>query len=137
MLLQDFLRDHGLGFAMAEIARRRADQLGDLVAVLELSAVNLNHGAVIAEENLSRRLDQASLAGACGSEKQQVGDGPAGSRKTCLVNLEHAAQAPHGAFLSHHALEQSSFKIPDLWTVQGRIEHCLCTHLLTFSERRR
>ena len=136
MLLQDFLRDHGLGLAMAEIPRRRTDQLGDLVAVLELSAVNFDHGAVVAEEDLSRGLDQASLAGAGGSEKQQVGDGPAGSRKACLVYLEHAAQASHGAFLSHHALEQSLFKISDLWAVQGRIEHCLCTHA-TFSERRR
>ena len=41
-----------MGLAMPQVSGRRADQLGDLVAVLELGAVDLDHGAGIAGEAL-------------------------------------------------------------------------------------
>ena len=56
------LREHRRGLAVAEVARRRADELRYLVRVLELGAVNLDDGVRVAEENFSRGLDDASLA---------------------------------------------------------------------------
>src|SRR5437763_12555346 len=56
------LREHRGGLAVAEVARRRADEFGYLVRVLELGAVNLDDGVRVAEENFSRGLDDARLA---------------------------------------------------------------------------
>src|SRR6185437_1817449 len=41
--VQLLLREHGLRFAMAEIARRRPDQLGYLMLHLELAAIHLQY----------------------------------------------------------------------------------------------
>ena len=43
-LVERFLREQRMGLAMAQVSRRRADQLGDLVRVLELGAVDLDAG---------------------------------------------------------------------------------------------
>ena len=45
VLVQHFLAQQRMGLAVAQVARRRADQLGDFVAVLELGAVDLDHRA--------------------------------------------------------------------------------------------
>src|SRR5208337_2901983 len=62
-LAERLLRQQGMGFTMAQIARRRADQLCDLMRMLELSAVNLDAGARVAKQRLRHGLDDASLAG--------------------------------------------------------------------------
>src|SRR5262245_20932037 len=60
--------------AMTEVSRRRTDQLGDLVRVLELGAVNLDAGARIAKKRFCHCLDDSGLAGAGWPEKKQVAD---------------------------------------------------------------
>jgi hypothetical protein len=57
---------------MAEISRRRADQLRNFVRVLELGAIDLDAGAGIAEQRFGERLDDASLARPSRPEKEQI-----------------------------------------------------------------
>ena len=45
LLVERLLRDQRLRFAMAKVAGRGADQLGNLMAVLEFGAVDFEHGA--------------------------------------------------------------------------------------------
>ncbi len=42
MLVQNFLRQQSMRFAMANVSRRRADQFRDLMAVLKLRAIDLD-----------------------------------------------------------------------------------------------
>jgi hypothetical protein len=63
VLFQDFLSDQRLGLAVTEIPWRRANELGDLVAVLKLRTVSLHHGTHVAEEDFRRRFHQAGFAG--------------------------------------------------------------------------
>ena len=57
-----FLRQHRRGFAMAEVSRRRADQLRDLMRMLKLGAVDLYDRMRIAKQNFGSRFDDARFA---------------------------------------------------------------------------
>ena len=52
ILRERLLRDQRMRFAVPQISRRRADQLGDFVRVLEFGAVDFDHRARIAEQAL-------------------------------------------------------------------------------------
>ena len=71
-LVQGLLREQGVGLAVSEVSGGRANKLGNLVAVLELSAIYLDAGFGIAEEGLGHGLNHAGLAGAGWAEKEQV-----------------------------------------------------------------
>ena len=47
---------------MTEVAGRRTDELGDLVAVLKLGAVDLKASPRVTEQRLRYRLNDAGLA---------------------------------------------------------------------------
>src|SRR5207302_9950190 len=68
-LVERFLGEQRMRLAVTQIARRRADQLCDLVRVLEFRAVNLDTGARITEQRLRHRLDYTGLARAGRTEK--------------------------------------------------------------------
>src|SRR5260370_36601186 len=59
-------------FAMPQVARRRADQLGNFVGVLKFRAINLDHGAGIAKKNFGRSFHDTRLPRARRPEEQQV-----------------------------------------------------------------
>ena len=69
--VQLLLREHGLGFAMAQIAGRRADQLGHLVLHLELAAIHLEDVFLAAVQHVGQRFDGLGLARAGGAEQQK------------------------------------------------------------------
>jgi hypothetical protein len=71
-LIEGFLREKGVGFAMSEIARGRTNQLCDFVRMLEFGAINLDKGARISKESLRNRLDDTRLAGPGGSKKKKI-----------------------------------------------------------------
>ena len=77
-LLESFLRDQRMRLAVAEVAGRRTDQLGNFVRVLELRAVDFDHGSRISEQNFRSRFHHSRLARARGPEEQQVPDRPSG-----------------------------------------------------------
>src|SRR5438270_13639030 len=81
-----------MSLAVAQIPRRRANQFGDLVTVLKLRAIDLDAGALFAEERLGNRFYNASLARSRGSKKEKVSDRTIRriqSRQKHLVNLSH------------------------------------------------
>src|SRR2546422_7956264 len=110
---------------MPEVARGRADQFGDLMAVLELAAVHLDDGVEIAEQDFRGHLDQMSLARAGRAEKQEVGDGPPGRRESGRIDLINTGQLPHCAVLTHNSLAESFLKVPDLRAPECRVENGL------------
>src|SRR5207237_8332102 len=92
-LVERFLREKRVRLAVTQIARRRADQLCDLVRVLEFRAVNLDTGARITEQRLRHRLDYTGLARAGRTEKEQIAyraTGRVQSRQEHLVHLYHS-----------------------------------------------
>src|SRR5713226_9520051 len=79
-----------MGFAMPQVSGGRADQLGDLMAVLELRAIDLDDRARVAHQALRRRLHQAGLSRARRAEKQEVSNRPprtAHPRQVSLINV--------------------------------------------------
>src|ERR1700674_5784041 len=59
---------------MSEMSGGRADQFGDFMAVLELRAVDLDHGARVLEQSLRSGLDDSRLARSGGPQEQKVAD---------------------------------------------------------------
>src|ERR1700756_417722 len=76
--VQCFLRQQRMGFAMAEVSWRRTDELGNLVRVLELTAINFDAGMRIAEHCFRHGFHYAGLSGPRGSEEKQISDGTSG-----------------------------------------------------------
>ena len=76
-----------MGFAMSQVSGRRADQLRDLMAVLELGAVDFDYGTRVVQQGLSRCLDNASLARPGRPEEQKVSNRTARRRQPRRVAL--------------------------------------------------
>ena len=68
---QLLLGQHGLRFAVAQVAGRRADQLGDFVLHLELAAVHFEQVLLAAVEDFGQRFHRLGFAGAGGPQQQE------------------------------------------------------------------
>src|ERR1700692_3073648 len=99
-----------MSFAVAEIARGRADDLGDFVGVLEFGAVDFDDGAGAAEENFCGGFDNAGLAGAGGPEEEQIADGAAGRVESSGENLEQLDESLNAVILADDFRTQSVLK---------------------------
>ena len=97
-------------FAVAQVARRRTDQLGNFVGVLELRAVHLDDRARIAKQDLRGGFHDARLARTSGAEEQQVPYGTAGRAHS---GAEDLIQVHDGA---------NAFFLPDDLVAQGVLE---------------
>src|SRR5208283_1627093 len=89
-LVQRFLCEEGVSFAVTKVARGRTDQLRNFVRVLELRAINFDARTRIAEERLCHGFDHAGLAAARGTEEEKVTDWTTRSikaRQEHLINL--------------------------------------------------
>ena len=60
-LVQRLLREQRVRLAVAQVARRRADQLGNFMLVLKLGAINLDAGVGIAEQSFRHGLHHAGF----------------------------------------------------------------------------
>ena len=67
--VDSFLAEQRMGFAMAEISRRGANQFGDFVRVLELGAVDLDDSARVADQRFGGGLDDPRLSRTRGAEE--------------------------------------------------------------------
>src|ERR1700690_99141 len=110
-LIQSFLGQQRMGLAVAEVAGRRADQFGDFVRVRELGAVNLDAGAGVAEKRFGQGFDYAGLAGAGGSEKEQVSDRAIGSVQAGEEHLINLDDFFYGGILADDFTAESSFEV--------------------------
>ena len=81
------LSQHRRSFAVTEVAWGRPDQLGDLVGVLKLRAIDLGDQVGIAEEDFGGGFDDARFARTGWSEKDQRADWAARMRQTGEINL--------------------------------------------------
>src|SRR5450432_3724165 len=80
-----------MGFTMTQIAGRRANQLRDFVAMLKLSAIDLDDRAGILHQCLGGGFDDASLARTSRSKKQEIADRAprrAHSSQMHLINVD-------------------------------------------------
>ena len=107
---------------MSEITRGRTDQLGDLVAVLKLRAVDLDEGAWTAKKDFGRSLYNARLAGASRSQKQKITDRAVRHSHSRQINLIHVDDSAHGAILPNDLAQQPAFKVEDFSTSYLGIE---------------
>ena len=73
---------------MAQVAWRRADELGDLVLHLELATVDSEDVLLAAVQDLGQRLDGFRLARARWTQEQENAGGAPLRRKTGLVDLQ-------------------------------------------------
>ena len=109
--VQLLLGEHGLGFAMAQVAGRRADQLGHLMLHLELAAIHLEDVLFGAVQHFGQRFHGLGLAGAGGSQQQEDADRPAFGRQAGLEHLDIGNDDPGGGGLSDHLLRQNGGQI--------------------------
>ena len=106
ILIQHFLAQQRMRLPMPQVSGRRADQLGDFVAVLKLRAVDLDHGAGIAHQALRRGFHQPRFAGARRSKKQEVANRPAGTGHARQVRLIDVDDLIDRLILSDNAFAQ-------------------------------
>src|SRR5580658_1469786 len=100
-----------MSFAVAEVARRRPDQLGDFMTVLELGTVNLHNCMGILDQRLSRGFHGAGLTRPRGAEEEKVSDGPSGRSHAGEKHLIDTDNLPNCFLLSNDALAQVRFKL--------------------------
>src|ERR1700734_3349257 len=71
-LVERFLRQQRMRLAMPQVSRRRADQLRNLMGMLELGAIDLDAGARVPEKRLGHCLHHSRFAGASRPQEKQV-----------------------------------------------------------------
>ena len=100
--IEALLGEHGLGLAVAQIAGRRTDQLGDFVLELELAAVHLEHVLFRAVQRVGQSFDGFGFAGASGSEQQENADRTPLRSEASLEHLDVGNDQPRGVGLADH-----------------------------------
>jgi hypothetical protein len=122
ILRERLLRDQRMRLAVPEISRRRADQLGNLVRVLELGAINLEHRARIAEQHFRRGFDDARLPRPGGSEEQQVAHGTSRRVQPGAKHLVQIHHRLHRFVLPYDLAAHASIEILGLETSARRVQ---------------
>ena len=117
-----FLRDQRMRLAVPQVSRRRADQLGDFVRVLELRAVHLDHRARVAEQDLRRGFHDARFARAGGSEEQQVPHRTSRRAHSGAEDLIQVHQRADALFLADDLVAQRGLEFLRLHAAQRGIE---------------
>ena len=107
------LGQHGLGFAMAQVAGRRADQLGDFVLHLELAAIHLEHVLLAAVQDFGQRFHGFGLARAGRSQQQEDAHRAAFRREAGLEHLDVGNDDARRGRLADHLLRQNRGQILD------------------------
>jgi hypothetical protein len=112
-----------MGFAMAEISRRRSNQLGNLMAVLKFSAIDLDAGAGVTEQSFGHGFDDTGFSRASGPEEQEIANGTARriqARQKHLVNFNHFLD---GLVLTDDSAAKGAFKFSGIIGAARRVEH--------------
>src|SRR6202035_4880396 len=98
-------------FTVTKVSWRRSDQLGDLMTMLELSTVNLDHRAGILDQGLCRRFHGPRFTRSRGAEKEKVSNGPAGSVHAGDIHLINVDNLPNCCLLSDDSFAQVRLKL--------------------------
>src|SRR6266478_9047403 len=108
---QSLLRNQRMRLPMPQISRRRANQLGNLMGVLKLRAIHLDHRAGVSKENLGSRFHDARLARTGRPEKQQISYRTAWRIQSGAKDLVQVHQCLHTLFLSDNFPPQRGLEI--------------------------
>src|SRR5215470_9075197 len=100
-----------MGLAMPQIPRRRTNQLGNLVRMLKLGAIDLNHRPRIAKQNLGSRFHNAGLTRTGRTEKQQIAYRPPWRIQPRAEHLIQVHQRLNPFFLPHDFGRQGIFEL--------------------------
>src|SRR6266478_9488882 len=122
-LVQRFLRQQRMRLPMAQVPRRRADQLLNLVRVLKFGAVNLDTSAGVAKQRFSHGFDDPGFSRTGGPEKQKVSNRTAGriqSRQKHLVNFDHFLD---GLVLTDDSAAKGAFELSGIIGAARRVQH--------------
>ena len=109
---------------MSQISRRRANQLGNLVRMLELRAINLDASPRVPKQRLGHRFDHARLARSRRPQKQQV---PHRTPRRIQPRQKHLIDFDdlfESRVLPHNAAAQRSIKLSSIVAATVRIQHC-------------
>src|SRR5207244_4309022 len=117
-----FLGNQGVGFAVAEVARRGANELGNLVGVLKFRAIYLDDRAGIPKQDLRRRFDDAGLSRARRPEKEEVSYGAARRVQSGTEDLVHVDQGLYTFLLANNLGAQGTMKIPRIVAAYGWVQ---------------
>ncbi len=109
--------------AVSQVSRRRTDQLGNLVRVLKLGAIDLDAGAGIAEQRFGHGFDHARLAGTGRPQKQQVAYRPSRRVQPGQKHLVDFGYLFDGLFLADDLAAQGGFEVTRIVAPAGRVEH--------------
>ncbi len=124
-LVERFLRQQRMSLTMAEIARRRANQLGDLVRVLELRAVNLDASMGVTEKRLGHGFHHTRLAGAGRPQKQKISHRPTRRIQPGEKHLIDLGDLFHGRILADDLPPQSGLEIQCFAAATRGIQCCV------------
>src|SRR6267378_235704 len=111
-----------MGFAMAQVAWGRTDQLGDFVRMLELRAIDLDHRAGVPKQDFRGRFHDARLSRPCRPKKKEVPHRTAGRVQSSAKNLKHVDEGLHTFFLAYDLGSQGSVKITGVIAANGWIQ---------------
>src|SRR5580693_10285578 len=108
-------------FAMSQVSGGRSDELCDLVAMLELRAIDLDHRARVLQHRLSRGFHDASLAGPGWPEEQEVSDGTSRRSHPCEIHLIDVHDLLNRLILADNQAAQTYFQRFSFSPRSGRI----------------
>src|SRR5438552_16847233 len=108
-------------FAMAQVSGRRADELGNLVAVLKFGAVNLDASARFAVQGLGHGLDHARLTRASVAKKQEIAYREVGRVQPGQKHLIDFGVFLNGLILPYDLAQQVIFKVYGIAALMYRL----------------
>src|SRR5262249_61187133 len=101
----------GLGSASTEVCGRGPDELGDLVAVLKLAAIDLEDGPRVAEQSFRHGFDNARLTRTGRSQEQEIAHGAAWGIQPRQEHLVYFDDFLDGLILAYDFPPQTGFKV--------------------------
>src|SRR5262245_46437669 len=122
VLVQVLLGQHWSRLAMPEIPRRRADQLGYFMRVLEFGTVYLDYSVGLAEEDFGRCFDHPRLARSGRTKKQHCPYRPARILHARQEYLIQVGDPPDSSFLAYDQSRQLVFKFLGPGALLFRVE---------------
>src|SRR6478672_2468162 len=112
-----------MGLPMSQVARRRTDQLGDFVGVLELRAVDLDASARVAEERLGQSFDDAGFPGPGGPQEQKIAYRASRRIQPGQEHLVDLHDFFDGLILPDDLATQSGVELPRVVAAAVRVKH--------------
>ena len=112
VLVECFLCEQRMGFAMSEITRRRADEFCDLMAVLEFCAIYFHHCAGFTEERFQLEKSKDELEWKL-KDRKEVAERQLTTRQKEIHAIEneiHRAKAQRPGAMPNFAFQRSGWQ---------------------------